>query len=703
MAVSVRRLEIRVDQSGNAKKGLGSIRDSLGKLGAIAGPAAIGMAAVAAAATAVGVGAVAVGAKLVNLGSDAEEMLGKFNVVFGDSAEKVTKTLIAFGNEVGRSKYELMEMASTVQDTFVPLGFARETASDMSVELTKLATDVASFNNASDPDVMRDFQSAIVGNYETVRKYGIVLSEETVKQEAMRLGLATTTVDSEKLKNAQDRLAITTRKYNEILEKHGEGSIEAQKAALAMQKAEQAVAKASEGSTEKLTAQAKAQAVLNLITAGSSDAIGDAARTSGSWANQMRRLKSIVKDTATDMGLRLLPVVTPLLTKLGDFAEKIAPQVVEWFGRIANFVATTVVPKLSQFLRGFLVPFAQRIWMLVQTMLPELGQAFRSLGGFIGKALNEIKRFAAEAIPAILLFARNTAIPFINKVIDSLSKFSGFILSTVAPTVINFLRDPITPLYNKIRELAMQVIPWLINAFQNVSGFITGVAAPAISDFVQNKIIPMIQSIREFVAELVERAQPIIEDFQERLQAALGPAMERIKEAGRDIAKAFRDVGINIGGSGEEVDAITVLLWAFKAVLDVIVWTVTAASKVVKALGDAILWVRNAIDWVINKFNELKSTIEEVENSMPYWLVPGSPTPFEKGIRGIGKALSDIDGFSVGVSGQGTGAGAMGGGIVVNLTYSPAISLADRQEVADKLIPFIKAALGRQDVRARLG
>src|SRR3990167_5482396 len=121
--------------------------------------------------------------------SRVEEMTSKFNVVFGEAAPEATQALKEFGDQVNRSQYDLQEMAASVQDTFVPLGFARNEAAKMSVELTKLATDVASFNNKLDTDVMLDFQSAIVGNHETVRKYGIVITEARLKQEMSRLGM----------------------------------------------------------------------------------------------------------------------------------------------------------------------------------------------------------------------------------------------------------------------------------------------------------------------------------------------------------------------------------------------------------------------------------------------------------------------------------------------------------------------------------
>ena len=113
---------------------------------------------------------------LVSFASHVEEMQAKSSVVFGQFATQVRSQLSKFGDEVGRSTFQLEEMASQIQDTFVPMGFARGEASQLSVQLTKLATDVASFNNASDVDTMRAFQSPLVGNHETVRRFGVVIT-----------------------------------------------------------------------------------------------------------------------------------------------------------------------------------------------------------------------------------------------------------------------------------------------------------------------------------------------------------------------------------------------------------------------------------------------------------------------------------------------------------------------------------------------
>ena len=81
------------------------------------------------------------GKEMVNMASAVQEMQSKSSVVFGQFVSDVRKQLSDFGNEVGRSTHELEQMASSIQDTFVPMGFARGEASKLSVQLTKLAVD----------------------------------------------------------------------------------------------------------------------------------------------------------------------------------------------------------------------------------------------------------------------------------------------------------------------------------------------------------------------------------------------------------------------------------------------------------------------------------------------------------------------------------------------------------------------------------
>tara|TARA_R100001440_G_scaffold19195_2_gene32413 strand:+ start:438 stop:2714 length:2277 start_codon:yes stop_codon:yes gene_type:complete len=210
-------------------------------------------------------GAVAAGSKaVIGLASDIEEMQAKSDVVFGAFAGEVRQQLSEFAQEVGRSAFELEGMAASVQDTFVPMGIQRGEAAKLSVQLAKLATDVASFNNAQDTDVMNAFQSALVGNHETVRRFGIVITEVELKEELLRMGI---------------------------------------------NKASKDVDQAT-----------KIQARLNLIMAGTTDAQGDAARTAGSFANQTRALNASLMILGKEIGDEILPHATALVAAFNKLA-----------------------------------------------------------------------------------------------------------------------------------------------------------------------------------------------------------------------------------------------------------------------------------------------------------------------------------------------------------------------------------------------
>ena len=197
---------------------------------------------------------------LVNFAGDVDELRSKSGAVFREFTDEVRSELSKFGDEVGRSTHELEGMASSVQDTFVPMGFARGEAAKLSTSLTKLAVDVASFNNAQDDETMQAFQSALVGNHEAVRRFGIVITETELKNELLRMGI--------------------TKTYNEI------------------------------------DAQTKVQARLNLIMAGTKDAQGDAARTAGSFANLQKGLRGELSELADEVGLTLVPAFSELTEML---------------------------------------------------------------------------------------------------------------------------------------------------------------------------------------------------------------------------------------------------------------------------------------------------------------------------------------------------------------------------------------------------
>ena len=201
--------------------------------------------------------------RITHVASAAEEIQAKFDTVFKNLAGAANKWAIEFASAVGRAKQEVKEWMARLQDTFVPLGMTRTKAFELAKSITKLAVDVASFNNKMDADVIRDFTSALVGNTETVRKYGILLTENEMKAEALRQGFK--------------------EQYKDM------------------------------------SALEKVMLRYNLILAGSKDAMNDAIRTGGSYANQIKRLKANLTDLQEMLGAIFLPGMTRGVTGLNKW------------------------------------------------------------------------------------------------------------------------------------------------------------------------------------------------------------------------------------------------------------------------------------------------------------------------------------------------------------------------------------------------
>ncbi len=212
-------------------------------------------------ATLFGAGAVASApfASTIESASRLEETMNKFNTVFGENSAEVKQWGDGFAGQVGRSQEQIASFMAGSQDLFVPLGFDESAATAMSKQLTALSIDLASFNNMADADTLRDLQAALTGSGEVMKKYGVIVSEAAVKQE-----LLNSSIDP---KTATD--------------------------------------------------QQKVQARLSIIMRGTTAAQGDAIRSSGSYANQMKRLKGSADDLSASIGGAVLPAVTKAVTIFG--------------------------------------------------------------------------------------------------------------------------------------------------------------------------------------------------------------------------------------------------------------------------------------------------------------------------------------------------------------------------------------------------
>lgn len=184
--------------------------------------------------------------KLFLMGGEAEVMRRKFNTVFGDMADDARRWTESFAESVGRSRYTMMGEYAKLQDLLYPMGMSRREAAVMGGRMLERAEDISVFQGRATEEVVQAMMQGLIGNARALRQYGIVISDTTLKQEALSRGYR--------------------QNINELSE------IE------------------------------KAQLRFNLIMKGSADSMDFAKTNADLYTQQLRSAKDLLKDFWTDVG-----------------------------------------------------------------------------------------------------------------------------------------------------------------------------------------------------------------------------------------------------------------------------------------------------------------------------------------------------------------------------------------------------------------
>lgn len=215
---------------------------------------------------------------IIEQASTIQEETEKTTEVFGKSARAVQAWSRTLAESFGVSEGEALKAAGVFGNMFRSLHFGQDDAATMSQRLVELAADMASFNNASPEDTLRALQSGLAGQVRPLRQFGVFLSQDRIKQEALASGIA---------KN-----------------------------------------------TAHLTAAQKVQASYNIILRDTALAQGDVARNSESLAVSQSKLRAELKNNEAAIGRQALPLVvksTNILSKSLGFLHTKTFQVASGF------------------------------------------------------------------------------------------------------------------------------------------------------------------------------------------------------------------------------------------------------------------------------------------------------------------------------------------------------------------------------------
>lgn len=311
---------------------------------------------------------VAVGAglyKATQAASDLAETQSKVAVLFGESAAEIEKFAKTAATSMGQSKQEAMDAAGTFAIFGKSAGLAGDDLVDFSTGFVGVASDMASFANTTPEQAITAIGSALRGEMEPIRKYGVLLDDASLRQEALAQGLIKTTKES--LTPQQKVLASQALIYKQL---------------------------GKEGS----------------------NTIGDFERTSGGLANQQRIMQAELKNTTVELGTSLLPIMLDLVTVFRDQVMPVIQGVVDKFKAMSPETQKTIL------IVGAIVAALGPMLMIIGNVVRAVGMLTKVLG-IAGKAFMLISKLFLANPFALLIVAVLAVAYLIYKNWDQIKAF----------------------------------------------------------------------------------------------------------------------------------------------------------------------------------------------------------------------------------------------------------------------------------------
>lgn len=198
----------------------------------------------------------------INIASDLTEVQNVVDVTFGNYKKKIEDLANVSIPELGMSELTTKQIASRYQAMGTAMGISQKKMADMSVELTRLTGDMASFYNVEQKAVGEDLEAIFTGQTKPLRQYGLDLTEATLQEWALKNGIDANI-------NSMSQMEKTMLRYQYVMSNTGAAQ-------------------------------------------------GDFVRTADTWANQVRVLKENFKALGSVMGSTFINALKPLVKSLNS-------------------------------------------------------------------------------------------------------------------------------------------------------------------------------------------------------------------------------------------------------------------------------------------------------------------------------------------------------------------------------------------------
>lgn len=587
------------------------------------------------------------GVAAVKFASDLEQSVGGVESVFKDAAEEIFNFGSTAAETVGLSEQRFNSLATIGGALLKNVGFPLQQATEETIKLTERAADMAATFGGPVESAMGAIQSALKGEFNPLEQFGVKMNQAAINARALSLGLVDVEVDMLAVRDANAKLTKAQETANKVLEESGSGSLEYSQALINIDKAQRKLEDTMAGTTGEISDSAKAQAALSILYEQTADTAGQFAREANTVAGQTERMKAKFENAAATLGKQLLPIGLKVIEFVSDLIDKftaLTPEqqkmilivlgIVAAIGPLITIVGgiVTALGALAGFIAGPLfVPILALVGVIallidhfggIEVVIEKVKALFAEIGG-------EIKRSMAAGL---------TPLETIGEVLDN------FLPEDIMMKVWDFIIG-----LQNLREWLAVNIPVAIQA---LSDFWTNTLQPAIATvwaYIQENVIPLLIELGAWLSENIPVAIQTLSDFwTNTLQPAIEVVWKFLQEKAFPLFAAVADFLTSVFGYAFRVVAAfieNIFMPNFRILVDFFnEHILPVIQKVADWLGEklkpAFEGISGAIDDLIGWLRDAADSFDNM--SLPSWLTPGSPTPFELGLLGINDALKKV-------------------------------------------------------------
>ena len=494
--------------------------------------------------------------------SNLQEVQNVVDVTFEESAGIINDWATKAASAYGMSELSAKQYTGTIGAMFKSMGLADEQVLSMSTDMVGLAGDFASFYNLEHEEAFNKIRAGISGETEPLKQLGINMSVANLEAFALFQGI-------DKSHNSMTQAEQATLRYNYLM-------------------------------------------------SVSADAQGDFARTSGSYANQLRIAQLNMENLATGIGAKLLPICNEALTIFNDMFSG-TMDISTGFSKLTEMVVNLAndllnsLPQIAETAGQIITSFASGITAMLPQLVPvatsvitTLVSTFSSNVAQITTAAVQIILTLAEALinslPELLNAAIQIVVALVNGITQALPVLVPAIVSAVILMVNTLLANVPLILQTGIDLLMALVdaIPTVVTALvQNLPTIITTIidalieSIPLLIGAAIELFMALVEAIPIIVVELVKALPQIVTAIIQGL-ARLSELLWNILTECVGKFISWGDQSENEGAQGSQ---------SF----------LTQVINIIKELPARVWeWLQNAITNISSFFNDILNTAAEM-------------------------------------------------------------------------------------------